>query len=128
MDLNAFGLLIMRLGFGLSLSLLHGLPKLLDFTNKMHVFPDPFHIGSAFSLSLALAAELICAFLVALGLFTRFAAIPVIILTGVAFFVIHATDPMVKKELALLYLAAFSAIFACGPGAYSADALFRRTR
>ncbi len=80
------------------------------------------------SLSLTLGAEFLCAAAIAVGIFTRFAAVPLIILMGIAVFIIHSNDPIAKKELALLYLLAFSTIFACGPGAYSADALFRRVR
>lgn len=106
----------------------HGWPKLADFSNKMNTFPDPLHVGSSLSLSLAVGAEFLCAIAVVIGIFTRFAAMALIILLGIAFFIIHSNDPIAKKELALLYLLAFSSIFACGPGAYSADALFRRVR
>ena len=128
MDFNALGLLILRVGFGATLAMQHGLPKLLDFSNKMNSFPDPLNIGSSFSLSLALGAELVCAIALVFGFFTRFAAFALIITMGVAFFIFHGADPIAKKELALLYFLAFCAIFACGPGAYSADAVFRRVR
>jgi putative oxidoreductase len=127
-DFNALGLLILRVGFGATMAVQHGLPKLLDFSNKMKTFPDPLHLGSGLSLSLALGAELVCAILIIVGIFTRWAAFPLAINMGVAFFLIHGLDPMAKKELALLYFLAFSAIVACGPGAYSADAVFRRVR
>src|SRR5262245_49408658 len=39
MDFNSLGLLILRVGLGVTMALHHGLPKLLDFTNKMHTFP-----------------------------------------------------------------------------------------
>lgn len=128
MDFNALGLLILRVGFGATMAVQHGWPKLSDFSNKMNTFPDPLHISSALSLSLTIGAEFLCAIAVVIGIFTRFAALALIILFGIAFFIIHSSDPIAKKELALLYLLAFSSIFACGPGAYSADALFRRVR
>lgn len=128
MDFNALGLLILRVGFGVTMAVQHGWPKLADFSNKMNTFPDPLHVGSPLSLSLTIGAEFLCAIALALGIFTRFAAVALIILFGIAFFIIHSNDPLAKKELALLYLLAFSSIFACGPGAYSADALFRRVR
>ncbi len=46
MDFNALGLLILRVGFGATMAIQHGLPKLLDFSNKMNTFPDPLNIGS----------------------------------------------------------------------------------
>lgn len=128
MDFTSLGLLILRLGFGLSLAIFHGLPKLLDFANKMNTFPDPLGIGSTLSLSLMIFAEFFCAILVALGIFTRYAAAPVIIGMAVAFFVIHGSDPFAKKELAYAYFVAFLSIFAAGPGRYSGDSLFRGSR
>lgn len=125
---TALGLLIMRLGFGLTMFVRHGLPKVLDFSKKMGTFPDPFGIGSASSLSLTVFAEGLCAFLIIIGLFTRFAAIPLVITMAVATFMIHSADAFKVKELALLYLIAFSAIFCCGPGPYSADAIFRKVK
>ncbi|MCA9508106.1 MAG: DoxX family protein, partial [Myxococcales bacterium] len=94
----------------------------------MHSFPDPLGLGSTLSLSLTLSAEFLCALLVVIGLFTRYVAFPLVFAMGVAFFVIHRGDPFQKKEMAFLYLMAFSTIFACGPGAYSADKLFRGIR
>jgi putative oxidoreductase len=128
MDFIALGLLIMRIAFAGTIALLHGLPKLLDFSNKMHSFPDPIGIGSVASLTLTVSAEFLCAILVLVGIFTRFAVVPLIICMAVAFFVVHASDPFVKKELAFLYLAGFSAILAAGPGRFSADGLFRGTK
>lgn len=127
MDFNAVGLLILRLGFGATMAFRHGLPKLLDFSNQMHSFPDPLGVGSTLSLGLTVSAEFLCAVLVAVGIFTRFAAFPLMIAMAVAFFLVHQADPFQKKEMAFLYLMAFSTIFACGPGAYSADKWFRNT-
>lgn len=128
MDFNALGLLILRVGFGTTLALRHGLPKLLDFSQKMHSFPDPLGVSSSVSLTLTVGAELLCAALVVIGLFTRIAVLPLIVCMGVAVFMVHGADPFAKKEMATLYLVAFAAIFACGPGAYSADTIFRRVR
>ncbi len=125
MDFTALGLLIMRVGFAATLAAGHGIPKLVDFSNKLHTFPDPIGIGSPASLSLAVFAELLCAVLVLIGLFTRLAAIPLVILFGVAFLVVHGADPLAKREMALLYLIGFSAIVAAGPGRYSVDGLLR---
>ena len=127
MDFNALGLLILRLGFGATMAFRHGLPKLLDFSNQMNGFPDPLGIGSTGSLALTISAEFFCAILVTIGIFTRFAAFPLMIAMAVAFFIVHQADPFQKKEMAFLYLMAFSTIFACGPGAYSADKWFRKT-
>lgn len=89
-------------------------------------FQDPFGVGGTISLGLAIFAEVFCAILVVLGLWTRLALIPLIATMAVAFFIIHSGDPFIKKELSLLYLIGFSALFAGGPGLYSVDAKIRR--
>jgi putative oxidoreductase len=128
MDFVSLGLLLLRIGFAGTIMLYHGLPKLLDFSHKMHSFPDPIGLGSGIGLSLIVFAEFLCSTLVVIGVFTRFTVVPLIIAMSVAFFVVHGNDPMAKKELALLYLVAFTAILAAGPGRFSADSLLRGTR
>jgi putative oxidoreductase len=113
-------LLIIRVASGLMI-MTHGWPKLIHFADRMHSFSDPFNIGSPASLSLAIFAEFVCAILVVIGYFTRFAVIPLIILAATIVLMIHWDDPFGKNELPLLYLAFFLAIFFAGPGKYSLD-------
>ena len=60
-----------------------------------------------------------------IGLKTRLASVPLIVTMIVAAFIVHAGDPFAKKELALVYLVGFLAIFFTGPGEYSVDARLR---
>src|SRR2546428_3405294 len=115
------GLLILRVGFALSLLLTHGLPKLMHFAEKAQSFPDPLGIGSKFSLLLVIFAEVFCSMLLTLGLGSRFALIPLIISFSVAVFMFYKNDPFATKELAVLYLIAFTALFFTGPGKFSVD-------
>jgi putative oxidoreductase len=114
------GRLLLRLVFG-GMMLTHGVPKLLGFADKMDGFPDPIGLGSTVALSLTVFAEVLCAGLVTLGAFTRLAVVPLVITMAVAAFVIHADDPLGRKELALVYLGAFLAIGMLGAGRYSLD-------
>ena len=125
MDFTALGLLILRVGFAATLAFRHGLPKLLDFSNKLSTFPDPIGLGSPISLTLTVCAEFLCAILIIIGIFTRFAAFPIVFMFAVAFLIIHGADPFAKKELAFIYLIGFASIMAAGPGRFSADALLR---
>jgi putative oxidoreductase len=113
-------LLIIRVGAGL-LMLTHGWPKLINFSSRMHSFGDPYHIGSPASLVLTVFAEFICSILLVLGYFSRFATIPLIITMATVIFMVHWPDPFAKKELPLLFLTCFVAIFFAGPGKYSLD-------
>lgn len=121
------GLLIMRVPAGLLMALCHGYPKLMSWSAKSASFPDPLGVGSAASLALAIFGELVCGVLVAAGVATRAAAVPVVITMLVAAFVIHGDDPFKKKEFALVYAIPFLALVFTGPGRFSVDArLFPR--
>lgn len=120
------GLLVMRLGFAGALIWAHGLGKLLDFADRAAKFPDPLGIGSPASLALVVFAEVFCALAVALGFMGRLATIPLIINFLVAFFIAHGGDPFAKSEKAFLFLVAFIALLATGPGRFSIDGLIRR--
>jgi putative oxidoreductase len=125
----AYGLWLLRLGSG-TFMVVHGAKKLAHFSQLSATFSDPLHIGSAASLTLASGAELLGAFLVALGLFTRPAALSVLFTMLVAGLIQHAPDPWAKKELALLYAVVFGALALTGAGTYSLDhwrALRRKT-
>ncbi len=127
------GALVARLGFGLYMSLGHGLAKM----------PPPEQlVGGLENMGLpmpgvmawcAALAECVAAFLVAIGLLTRPAAIAVVITMAVAAFTAHAKDPWVSqggasKEMAMLYLLAFASIAFIGAGRFSVDSMLRRNQ
>ena len=121
-------LLALRVGAGSMLLYGHGWGKLTHFSERAAKFSDPIGLGSQNGLALVVFAEVFCAAAIALGLFTRLAAIPPIVAMSVAFFIHHAADPFGKKELALLYLVVFASIALMGAGPYSIDALLARRR
>ncbi len=125
-QLSSIGLLILRLFTGGCMLLAHGWGKLTGFGDLSSKFPDPIGLGSTPSLALAVFAEVFCAIAIMLGLFTRAAAIPLLITMLVAAFVIHGDDPFQKKEFALLYAAPFLMLIFTGAGSLSIDAKLKR--
>jgi putative oxidoreductase len=122
-SLTDFMLLTARLVIGFLL-LQHGFPKLIKlFSNEPVQFASVMGLSETTSLALAMFAELICAFLVAIGLFSRLASIPIVITMLVIVFHIHINDELSKKELPLLYLVFYSYILLRGAGKFSLDAL-----
>jgi putative oxidoreductase len=126
--LSSVGLLIVRVGFGALLASLHGWKKLSGFGEMKDSFPDPIGLGHTISLTLVTGAEFFCAILIVLGLFTRLAAIPLIVNMAVAALVFHADDPWSKKELAFVYLLPFITLLLTGGGKLSLDALIFKRR
>mgnify|MGYP000191587481 CR=1 FL=1 len=114
------GLLLLRVGFS-GMMLTHGIPKLLKMISGDFSFGDPIGIGEPATLILAVLSEVIFPILIIIGFKTRLAAIPVIITMAVAAFIVHAADPLGRKEMAILYLIAFIVIALLGGGKYSVD-------
>lgn len=125
-DVKDTMLLFIRILVGVLL-ITHGYPKLVRLMSDEPVkFAALFGMSKELSLTLAMFAELICASLVILGLFTRLAALPIIFTMLVIIFHVHWNDPFGKKELPLLYLASYLYIFFVGAGRYSFDYLFHK--
>jgi putative oxidoreductase len=118
------GLLLLR--FVCGLMLLHGWSKFTNYSEEIKDFPDPFHVGITLSYSYTVFAELFCSLFILLGLFTRIALIPLIILMIVIVFIIHSGQSLVDREHATLYLLAYLSLFFTGPGKYSLDQLLQK--
>lgn len=119
----AIGLLVMRVYAGFFIVAFHGWDKLINFSDKAAGFQDPIGVGSTMSLGLAVFAEVFCGIAVVLGLLTRLAVIPLIVMLLVAAWIVHADDPWQRKEFAMVYLIPFLTLLFTGPGPYSLDAL-----
>lgn len=114
--------LLLRLGCG-GLLIHHGYDKLVHFSTYKSQFMNLFGIGQAATLSLAIFAELVCACLVLIGLFTRFAAVPIIITMAIALFMVHKGLIFSEGEMAALFLSMALAILIVGPGKISVDGM-----
>ncbi|MCB0666972.1 MAG: DoxX family protein [Saprospiraceae bacterium] len=115
-------LLLLRLQVGLLL-LTHGYPKLVNFTDRMERFADPFGLGPTISLALVVFAEVLCSLLLIVGWKVRFAAIPIIITMLVVIFYAHWDDPFGRKELPIMFLVSSVVLFLTGPGKYSVEGI-----
>ena len=115
------GLLIFRLCIGLSIAFSHGMGKipppeqLIEGVGSMG-FPLPVVFAWAAALS-----EFAGGLFIGAGFLTRYAAAFMGFTMAVAFFVVHAADPFLKKEMAFLYLASAVLLIFTGAGKYSVD-------
>ena len=118
------GLLFTRVSIGLLMLIEHGWPKLANFSQRADSFPDPLGIGSQLSLTLAVSAEVFASILLILGLFTRAAAVPLIITMAVIVFLVQAGNPFAEfraRELALVFGFTYVMFLLTGPGRFSLD-------
>ncbi|WP_048999286.1 DoxX family protein [Enterobacter bugandensis] len=75
------GLFFLRLTGSLLLLYVHGLPKVLHFSEELTRIEDPFGFGPYASLIPAIVAEVICPLLIIAGVYTRLACLPIIFTT-----------------------------------------------
>lgn len=120
-----WGLAVLRIGLGLGILLGHGLPKLTGFSERAGTFFDPLGLGAPLSLALIVFAEVFCAALVVLGVFTRLASIPLIFGMGVAVFIVQNGEILGKGELAAIYALGFIALLIGGGGNLSLGRMVR---
>jgi len=120
------GLLILRLFLGLGL-VAHGYQKFFifgvsGFAGLLRQLGAPAPLASAW---LSASTELVGGALIALGLFTRLAAIPLAVNMAVAAFLAHSgyfiTNTPPGREYALNLAAAFAALALTGAGRFSID-------
>ncbi|KAB2895334.1 MAG: DoxX family protein [Chlorobi bacterium] len=118
--------LILRVSFAFLL-ITHGFPKLSKLLGEQPIeFAAVFGMSPGFSLTMAMLAEFGCAVLLALGLFTRIAAIPIFATMMVIFFHIHSGMPLSNRELPLVYLVLGFFFMVHGAGNYSLDAVLSK--
>lgn len=117
---NDVGLLLLRI-VPSAMLITHGYPKFQKLLNGDFEFADPIGLGAAPSLFLTVIAEFICPVLLIIGFKTRWAALPPAFVMFVATFIVHISDALGRKELAIMYLGFFIIIMLLGPGRYSAD-------
>lgn len=116
------GLLMLRVWLGVSLLVKHGLEKILHFDKMRQHFPDPIGVGPTVGLLFALLSDAICSVLIALGVFTRLAALFEVINLLVIFVFMHRFSFMQEHaETVYLYLGGYLTILLCGPGRFSID-------
>jgi putative oxidoreductase len=110
------GLMFLRVSGAATLFVAHGLPKAMHYTQELARIEDPFGLGAQFSLWFALLAEVACPVLIALGIGTRVACLPIIGLLLVALLLVHPEWTLAQGQFAWLLLIAFVTILLCGPG------------
>jgi len=115
--------LALRVCFGLLLLIDHGLGKITHFSSLEYSFFDFMNIGHRWSLVLCIFAEVFCAGLLVLGLFTRLAALVLVINFSVATFIALKGQPLAGHEPALGYLVVFASLLLVGPGRISVDSV-----
>jgi putative oxidoreductase len=119
-----FGLLVLRVWLGAAMAVLHGWGKAVALFSGKNPFEHAIiGIPPWPAFILATVAEFVAAIFVIIGLWTRFAALWLIVTMAVAFFVAHGAklSGPGSGEIAFLYLGGFLVILFAGAGKFSVD-------
>ncbi|MBR5211692.1 MAG: DoxX family protein [Bacteroidales bacterium] len=117
-------ILILRIFFGV-MFFIHGLGKMMNFSELSLTYPSVFGLGSYMTLMLAVFTEFCCSLFLIAGLLFRIMLLPMIVAMAVAFFDIH-DGFLPEGELSLIYLIVFCLLYFVGPGKFSIDYLIDR--
>ncbi len=110
------GLFFLRLTGSLLLLYVHGLPKVLHFSEELTRIEDPFGFGPYASLIPAIVAEVICPLLIIAGVYTRLACLPIIAVLLVAMLAVHPNWSIAEGQFGWLLLIIFTTLALTGPG------------
>ena len=112
------GLFFLRITGSLLLLYVHGLPKVLHFSEELTRIEDPFGFRPYFSLIPAIVAEVICPILILFGVATRLACLPIIAVLLVAMLVVHPGWSIAEGQFGWLLLIIFTTLAITGPGGW----------
>lgn len=112
------GLFFLRITGSLLLLYVHGLPKIVHFSEELTRIEDPFGFGPYFSLIPAIVAEVICPILILFGVATRLACVPIVAVLLVAMLVVHPGWSIAEGQFGWLLLIVFTTLAITGPGAW----------
>lgn len=124
---SAFNLAMFILRVGACILMMnHGYTKLVHFSEYSQNFIHFLGMSGQLTLSLVIFAEFFCAIFIILGLFTRLAAIPLVIDVAMAVAKGHDMEIFGKGELPALFVLVFITILILGPGRISIDGMINK--
>ena len=110
------GLLFLRVSGALFLLWVHGLPKLLNYSEQLALIEDPFHLGPHVTLLLAIFSEVLCPLLIITGVLVRLACLPILAVLLIAMLVVHPQWSVLEGQFGWLLLIIFTSVLIAGPG------------
>ena len=110
------GLLFLRGSGALFLLWVHGLPKLVNYSEQLKLIEDPFHLGAHVTLLLAIFAEVLCPLLIIAGVLVRLACLPILAVLLIAMLVVHPEWTLLEGQFGWLLLIIFTSVLIAGPG------------
>jgi putative oxidoreductase len=116
---------LVLLGFRVLLSAemiaVHGIKKIVNWDSELLHLPNPLGLDATLNLLVAAAANLVMPVLVMFGLCTRLAVLPMLSVTLMGYFVVHAHDSLAVRDMPFMYSLCELLLFFLGGGKYALD-------
>jgi len=112
---------LFRVLVSIELIVVHGFKKLGIGTDTAEIVANPFGLPYLLNEFLAITANVICPLFIIVGFATRFACIPIVVVTLTGYFFVHATGTLMERDIPFMYAMAFLLIAFTGGGRYSVD-------
>ena len=117
----SFSLLVLRIGISISMIILHGYPRFINFSKISSEFADPLGIGTETSLALVVFAEFFCSLFLVFGLLTRWICVPLITTMIVATWIVNGGKDFPFQEKSFIYLICYISLLISRSGYFSLD-------
>mgnify|MGYP003631905708 CR=1 FL=1 len=114
-------LFLFRTIASLELIIVHGFKKIGIGVAIPEVVPNPLGLPENLNEILAIVANIGFPVFVILGFLTRLATLPILAVTLTGYFILHAHDSLLIKDVPFMYSLVFLFILIVGPGKYSID-------
>ena len=116
-----YTIFIFRVLVSVELIVVHGFKKLGIGTETAEIIPNPFNLPYLLNEFLTIFANVISPVFIIIGLGTRFASIPILMVTLTGYFVVHSGGTLAESDIPFMYSMAFLLIAFMGGGRYSLD-------
>lgn len=111
-------LLLFRVLFSLQLFVVHGLKKIEESADEV---PNPLELPASLNYNIALLSDTLCPLFILIGFLTRLSALPIAVITGTGYLVVHKNDALAVKDIPYMYALCSSLLLATGAGKWSVD-------
>lgn len=125
-NLQHVALLMFRGFVSLELIIVHGFKKIGIGVETSEIIPNPLGLPEHLNGFFAIAANIVFPIFVIFGLLTRLATLPILAVTLTGYFVLHANDTLLVRDVPFMYSVVFLFILVIGPGKFSIDALIHK--
>jgi putative oxidoreductase len=122
-EINNLAMFGYRWLLAIELFRVHGLKKFRQENGEREHVPNPLGLPDKLNGLIATFADTVVPVLLILGVATRVAILPTLVVTAIGYFVVHREDSLEIRDVPYIYTLSLLLLLVLGPGIYSVDHL-----